>query len=120
VTGKNDTGGLKHNRIYPWLRVMLWLTPAGYLAISGAGFLLLANFVIHNPESHQTILVSVWVLLALAFFVAAGWCDHKLATDTVSKSYRPWNYILSFVLGQIILAPCILAAVTFAVFSFIR
>jgi len=103
----------RRNPMYPWLRVLLWMLPAGFVAVSVFG----VSVLVPKFSVDERLLSCVWVALNLAFVVGVGWCDYTLASDSVSKSYRPWTYILSFSLGQIILAPSLLALAVFAISS---
>lgn len=100
------------NPLYPWLRVLLWLVPAGFVLIAGVGISLLAR-PLRIPEP---AMIGLWIVVSLLFTGAAGWCDHRLAADdSATKTYQPWLYVILFVLGQLIGVPLVLGVAMFGV-----
>ncbi|MEO5711946.1 MAG: hypothetical protein ABIT37_00510 [Luteolibacter sp.] len=104
------------NAIYPWLRVLLWILPAGFLFMSVGGLFALSN----NIPISEGSTISASILLNVLFLIGAGWCDYKLSPPG-RKNYRSAGMaICLFFLSQIFLVPILLGAVAFALCSFVR
>ena len=109
-------GDLPRNPIYPWLRVMLWILPTGFLVISVGGLFALSN----NINIGEATVIVASILLNALFLIGTGWCDYQLSPSE-RKNYRSVGMaICLFFLSQIFLVPILLGVVVFALCSFAK
>ena len=105
---------LPRNPIHPWLRVLLWILPAGFLVMSVGGLSALSN----NVPISEAAVISASALLNVLFLIGAGWCDYKLSPPGRKNRRSVGMAISLFFLSQLFLVPMLLGAVFFALCSF--
>jgi hypothetical protein len=101
---------LSRNPIYPWLRVMLWILPTGFLIVSVAGLFAIAN----NIRVSEGTIISASILLNVLFLIGTGWCDFKLSPPERKNTQSVGMAIFLFCLCQVFLVPIALGALVFA------
>lgn len=98
------------NPLYPWLRVILWMIPSGFVLLSSAGIFSLGNMRVFN----NYLAVILWVLLNIAFVIGVGWCDYQLSSPERKRTRKIGLAILLFFIIQIFIIPLLIGAFTFA------
>ena len=104
------------NPIYPWLRVMLWILPAGFLVISAMGMAVAAN-ILHMNSALSRV---VWLVLNALFVIGTGWCDYQLASPNRREAFGVGYVLTLYCLCQIFLAPFLLVLLALIVLAFAR
>jgi len=98
------------NPIYPWLRVLLWILPAGFPIISAMVIGLL----------HQSVwapsgpFFGIWIILTILFVIGTGWCDYRLSPRARTHTDSAVKAVVVFFLCQLFLVPFLLACAIFA------
>lgn len=100
------------NPIYPWLRMLLWILPAGFPILSAMGF---RFFLHHSVWAPSGPFFGIWILLNLLFVIGTGWCDYRLSPRARTHPDSAVKAIVVFFLCQLFLIPFLLACAIFAI-----
>ena len=107
---------LPRNPIYPWLRVMLWILPAGFMIIGSA----LIGAVVSSIFRNDVVATTACVVGNVLFLIGTGWCDYQLSPPDRKKSTGVGSAVTLFFFSQILLAPFIVILVGLAFCAVIR
>ena len=92
------------NPIYPWLRVILWILPAGFIVISAMS-LAAAAYMLHTNSALNMV---AWLVLNVLFVIATGWCEYQLTPPNRRGALGVGYALTLYFLCQVMLAPFLL------------
>jgi hypothetical protein len=108
--------GQQKNSIYPWLRLMLWILPAGFTVLSAMAIGTAGDFL-HVTSFRLSMFV--WILINVLFIIGTGWCDYQLSLPDRKQRSGVVHATALFFLCQVFVAPLILAVVGVAACAFV-
>ncbi|GAA5484291.1 hypothetical protein [Haloferula sargassicola] len=98
-----------NNAAIGWFRFVLWILPAGMLALWAA---LLGSLGLRGSDQW---LMTAWVLLSVASTYGIGWFDARLSQKRKLLGRSEWSHAAIFVLAQLVVAPAVLVGVLFSI-----
>lgn len=110
MSGFEENRNYERNPTHPWLRVILWILPAGFVVFGSA----LVSLLVGSFSRSEGAMMTVCVVVNILFLIGAGWCDYHLSAPVRKKSIGVGSAVVIFFFSQILLAPFILAIAVFA------